>query len=129
MRHVSPTRIALSVIVIVTVLSGCSAVRRGAAPETTSLLTQAGFKVIQADTPERVAKLKTLPAYKIIPWKRKSGGTVYAYADPDQCKCVYVGSPKQYATYRQLLRTELAAESEAAFEPAEFSDSTIEAGG
>jgi hypothetical protein len=90
---------------------------------------QAGFKILQADTPERIAKLKTLPAYKVVPWKRKSGGTVYAYADPDQCKCVYVGSPKQYAHYRQLMGTELAAEGEAAFEPEEFSDSTIESGG
>jgi uncharacterized protein YceK len=123
------TRIVLSIMVIVTVLSGCAAVRRGAAPETTNLLTQAGFKILQADTPERIAKLKTLPAYKVVPWKRKSGGTVYAYADPDQCKCVYVGSPRQYAQYRQLLGAELAAESEAAIEPEEFSDSTIEAGG
>ena len=133
MRPGYRTRIALSAMVIMTVLSGCAAVRRGAAPETTSLLMQAGFKILQADTPERIAKLKTLPAYKVVPWKRKSGGTVYDYADPDQCKCVYVGSPKQYARYRQLLSAEqaaeIAAQERAEFEPEEFSDSTIEEGG
>jgi hypothetical protein len=123
----------LSAVAIVTVLGGCTAMRRDRASDTTSLLTQAGFKVIQADTQERMEKLKTVPAYKVIPWKRKTGGTVYAYADPD-CKCVYVGSPKQYASYKQLLSAEqaarIAAEEKAELEePEEFSDSTIESGG
>lgn len=134
MRHSLLTRFALAAVAIVTVLGGCTAMRRDRAAETTSLLTQAGFKVLKADTPERVAKLNTLTPYKVVPWKRKSGGTVYAYAEPDSCKCVYVGSPKQYATFRQLLSAEQKAEiaaQEAAWsaEPEEFSDSTIEAGG
>jgi len=129
----SLTKIVLSAVAIVTVLGGCTAMRRDRASETTSLLTQAGFKVLQADTPERMAKLNTLTPYKVIPWKRKSGGTVYAYAEPDLCKCVYVGSPKQYAQYRQLLsaeqRAQIAAQEKSEFEPQEFSDSTIEEGG
>lgn len=133
MERSSLTRIALSAVVIVAVLGGCTAMRRDRAAETTSLLTQAGFKVIKADTPERMAKLSTLTPYKVIPWKRKSGGTVYAYADPDPCKCVYVGSPKQYASYKQLLSAEqaaqIAAQERAEVEPQEFSDSTIEEGG
>lgn len=134
MGHSSLTRMALAAVVIVTVLGGCAAMRRDRAPETTSLLTQAGFKVLKADTPERMAKLSTLTPYKVVPWKRKSGGTVYAYAEPDSCKCVYVGSPKQYAKYRQLLSAEqtaeIAAQQEAwSAEPEEFSDSTIEEGG
>jgi hypothetical protein len=130
MGHSSPTKIVLSAVAIVTVLGGCGAMRRDQAAETTSLLTQAGFKVLKADTPERMAKLNTLPAYKVIPWKRKSGDTVYAYAEPDPCKCVYVGSPTQYAKYRQLLSAEQAAQiavqEKAESEPEEFSDSTIE---
>ena len=133
MRHSSLAEIGLLVVVMVTVLGGCTAMRRDQAADTKSLLTQAGFKVIPADTPERMAKLKTVPAYKVIPWQRKSGGTVYAYADPDSCKCVYVGSPKQYANYKQMLSAEQAAdiaaqEKAASNEPEEFSDSTIEAG-
>ena len=106
--------------------------RANQADETTGLLTQAGFKVLKADTPAKMAKLNTLTPYKVIPWTRKSGGTVYAYAEPDSCKCVYVGSPKQYAQYRQLLSAEqaarIAAQPQAEFEPDEFSDSTIEGG-
>jgi hypothetical protein len=127
----SLTRVALAAVMIVTVLGGCTAMRRDRAPETTSLLTQAGFKALPADTPARQAKLQTLTPYKVVPWKRKTGGTVYAYAEPDLCKCVYVGSPGQYATYRQLLSAQqqaeiLAQEQAEANEPEEFSDATIE---
>ena len=133
MGHASWTRIGLSAIVIVAVsiMGGCTAIRRDRAPETTSLLTQAGFKVLKADTPGRVARLNTLTPYKVVPWKRKSGGMVYAYAEPDRCQCVYVGTRSQYATYKQLLSAEQAAEiaaQEEAWEsePTEFSDATIE---
>jgi hypothetical protein len=131
MNHPSSTSVALVAVVIAIMMGGCTAMRRDRAAETTSLLTQAGFKVLPADTPARVAKLNTLTPYKVVPWKRKAGGTVYAYAEPDRCKCVYVGSPKQYAKYRQLLSTEQAAEIAAqeeawSAEPEEFSDSTIE---
>ena len=133
MGHASWTRIGLSAVVIVAVsiMGGCTAIRRDRAPETTSLLTQAGFKVLKADSPERVARLNTLTPYKVVPWKRKSGGMVYAYAEPDRCQCVYVGSRSQYATYKQLLSAEQAAEiaaQEEAWEsePTEFSDATIE---
>ena len=56
---------------------------------------------------------------------------VYAYAEPDRCQCVYVGTRSQYATYKQLLSAEQAAEiaaQEEAWEsePTEFSDATIE---
>jgi hypothetical protein len=133
MRHPASSRVALAAVVIAIALGGCTAMRRDRAAETTSLLTQAGFKVLPANTPERVAKLNTLTPYKVVPWKRKTGGTVYAYAEPDRCKCVYVGSPKQYARYRQLLSAEQAAEIAAqqeawSAEPEEFSDATIEGG-
>jgi hypothetical protein len=132
MGRSSLTRIVLSAVAIVTVLGGCAAVRRDQAAETTSLLTQAGFKLLKADTPERMAKLNALTPYKVIPWKRKSGGTVYAYADPDPCQCVFVGSPKQYDRYLQLLGAEQAALTRAVeaaeSEPQEFSESTIEEG-
>ena len=110
MRQSPLARIALSAVMIATALGGCTAIRRDRAPETTSLLIQAGFKTLPADTPERMAKLKALTPYKVVQWTRKSGATAYAYADPDLCKCVYVGSPKQYAKYGQLLSAQEAAE-------------------
>lgn len=97
----------------------------------TALLTQAGFKALPADTPSRQSALKTLTPYKVVPWKRKSGAVVYAYAEPDLCKCVYVGSARQYTTFRELLTAEeqadiLSQEQAWEDEPTEFSDATIE---
>ena len=133
MRHRWVTAIALAVLTTAAALAGCTAMRRDRAPETTRLLTQAGFKRLPADTPAKVARLNTLTPYKIVPWTRKSGATVYAYAAPDLCTCVYVGSPKQYAKFKELLSAEeaaeIAAQEKAEFEPHEFSEYTIEEGG
>jgi len=126
MESRSATRIALAAVVFTTALSGCATARREQASETTTLLTQAGFTVIKADTPERLAKLKTITPYKVVRWNRKNGKVVYVYAEPDSCVCVYAGSSEQYAKYRQLLATqreaERVAEEQAADEPREFSD-------
>jgi len=132
-KHSSATAMMLTGVLLPMMLIGCAAVRRNQAAETTALLTQAGFKLIKADTPERMAKLNALTPYKVIPWKRKSGGTVYAYADPDPCQCVFVGSRKQYDAFLELLSAEQTAQLKAIeaeeSEPQEFSESTIEEGG
>ena len=124
MRQSAPTRIVLWALVIAMALGGCAtALGRISAPDARRLLAQAGFTVRQADTPERMAKLKTLPAYKVIPWTRPDRTIVYAYADPDGCKCVYVGNAQQYATYQQLVaaeRMELDQETETGPMPSEW---------
>jgi hypothetical protein len=130
MRPSALTALALCALVVVAALGGCTAIRRDRAPETTKLLTQAGFKTLPADTPAKMARLNALTPYTVVPWTRKSGVTVHAYADPDMCKCVYVGSAKQYATYKRLLSAEeaaeIAAQEKAEFEPHEFSEYTLE---
>jgi len=130
MGHSSWRRAALVAAVAAMAFGGCTAIRRSDAPQTTPFLIQAGFKAVPADTPEKMAKLKTLTPYKVVPWTRKSGALVYAYAEPDLCKCVYGGSPKQYAKYRQLVsaeeKAEIDAQVKAESEPPEFSEYTIE---
>jgi len=132
MRRTRAVVLVLFAVAMAGAPSGCTAIRRDEAPQTTSLLTQAGFKTLYADTPAKVAKLNALTPYKIVPWTRKSGARVYAYADPGPCRCVYVGSPKQYAQYQKLLSAqeaaEIAAEVKAESEPPEFSEYTIEEG-
>ncbi len=124
MGHSAPTRIVLWVLVVAMGLGGCAtALGRMSAPDARRLLAQAGFTVRQADTPARMAKLKTLPAYKVMPWTRPDGTVVYGYADPDGCKCVYVGNAQQYATYQQLVaaeRMELDRETETGPMPSEW---------
>jgi hypothetical protein len=66
----------------------------------TDMLTAAGFKLVNADTPKKQELLKTLPAGKLsmITWK---GKTFYVQpaATPNQA---YVGTPAEYQTYQQL---------------------------
>ena len=105
-----------------TLLRACFAVALAAAPlvltagcETTAQSVQKqetnlaalGFVARPADTPVREAMLKTLPPQKFL---RRTRGTKvnYIYADPLDCNCLYVGSPKAYAQYRQLQRLSVA---------------------
>jgi hypothetical protein len=62
-------------------------------------LAAAGFVVRPANTPERVAMLKRLPAHQFV--QRVNGDTVhYVYADPLVCSCLYVGTQQAYNQYK-----------------------------
>jgi hypothetical protein len=68
---------------------------------TEQLLAAAGFEMKLADTPEKLANLNTLtPRRTLIPQERDNR-LYYAYADPDLCKCLYVGTSTQYERARQ----------------------------
>ncbi len=91
-------RLAL-VIVLSLELGACGL----AVSNTEYLLSEAGFRKIPADTPQRAEHLQTVAAHKLI--RRKSDGRAYyVYADPDYCQCMYVGSESAYATYKTLVR-------------------------
>ncbi len=79
------------------------------------MLSAAGFKMVPADTSQREAHLKSLPADKITPVQRE--GTVY-YTFPDPKKNVlYVGQEQQYQQYRNLrLQKQMADEQLSAAE-------------
>ncbi len=79
-------------------LAGCASV---GAQEKEGQLSAAGFVRLQADTPERVAKLQALPQNAIVFAQRKMG-PVYIYADAAGCNCAFVGSPAAYQQYQQI---------------------------
>ena len=63
------------------------------------MLAAAGFQ-------RRPEELRSLPPQQIV--SRTKGGKVeYAYADPDICGCVYVGSDSEYSEYERL-KTQIA---------------------
>lgn len=64
-----------------------------------NLFTASGFTVRHADTQEKLELLRTFPADKLAV-RRKGGKTYYVYADPNGCRCAYVGTPEAYAAYR-----------------------------
>ena len=68
--------------------------------ERENMLSAAGFKMVPANTPEREAHLKSLPADKITPVQRE-GTTYYTFPDPKN-NVLYVGREQQYQEYRKL---------------------------
>ena len=71
--------------------------------KTEDLLSQAGFKKVAADTPQKVAHMQTLPDHRLVARTYK-GNKYYVYSDPDGCKCIYVGNPAQYQSYQSIAR-------------------------
>ncbi len=82
-------------------VGGCSIFRGREAESTDRLLAAAGFQMVPADTPEKVAQLKAQKPVKLIA-RTKDGKQVYTYADPYDCHCMWVGGPEQYAKYQRI---------------------------
>lgn len=63
---------------------------------TEQLLAAAGFQKKVADSPEKLAHLETLTPVRKLVAHRRDGHRYYVYADPEMCKCLYVGTAAQY---------------------------------
>jgi hypothetical protein len=90
-----------TLLILVGALGGCAAIERQEAADTEKLLAASGFRMIPADSAERQQDLASMPPREIVT-HRQGAKTVYAYADAQNCRCLYVGGPKAYAKYRQL---------------------------
>ena len=82
-------------------MSGCASIRGHEASSTEQLLTAAGFQIQRADTPARMHDLETLSPLTVTAQSVHDTVT-YTYADPDRCRCLYIGGPNEYAAYRRL---------------------------
>jgi hypothetical protein len=80
----------------------CAAQRRVEAQRSEELLAAAGFRQVQADTPEREAALRRLQPDTVTEVMR-DGRTFYVYPDPDDCHCLYVGGGDQHEEYQKLV--------------------------
>ncbi len=97
-------------LVTLLLLPACTYIEKQEASDTEATLAAAGFVMKPADTPEKMARLKAMPARTIVT-RTKDGAPVYLYADPDFCQCLYAGGPDQYARYQRLaLEKQIAAE-------------------
>ena len=63
---------------------------------TEQLLAAAGFEMKLADTPEKLANLSTMTPRRTLVPEERDNRLYYVYADPDLCKCLYVGTSTQY---------------------------------
>jgi hypothetical protein len=76
-----------------------------------NLLGQAGFRRLPADTPAKVNHLQTLPPRRLV-GRTHQGKKYYVYADPEGCKCLYIGNATEYQSYRHLVREQKVATEE-----------------
>jgi hypothetical protein len=100
---------ALSILIIT--LAGCTTLRNKRAVNTEEVLYKAGFQMKPADTPEKLAHLKTLPQRKIVPHVQK-GNPRYSYADAEGCKCLYLGDRDAFQSFQHILLEKDVAEHE-----------------
>ena len=101
--------IALAGVVIA--LGGCATIRRHATLDTEQVLAAAGFVMKLGDTPEKLASLQALKPRTLLPQER-GGQLYYVYADPEACRCLYVGTESQYQEYQRLVLAQRRADEE-----------------
>ena len=82
-------------------LSSCAMMEAQQTKDTEQLLTAAGFKMKLADTPAKMAHLKTLSQHKIVP-HQKNGAVYYIYADAANCQCFFWGQEQSYQNFMLL---------------------------
>ena len=98
----------IAVVGLVLAMSACAAATR----RTESMLTQAGFRQIPADSPQKMAHLKTLPQRQLVA-RTHQGQKYYVFADAEGCKCLYVGRDQQYQSFQRQAREARVAEDQA----------------
>lgn len=65
-------------------------------------LEDVGFVMRPANTPAELQRLKLLPPRTFIA-RTKAGRRYYLYADPDYCKCVFLGDELAMKNYHDLV--------------------------
>ena len=93
-------------------LGGCTAIKKEDAHRKENLLAAAGFQMRLPDTPEKLAKFQAMTPNKLIAHSRPDGTIAYTYADPLECKCLYIGGAPQYARYRELKQQQQVAQAQ-----------------
>jgi hypothetical protein len=101
MRNKTALVYVLLAAVIGIFLVGCATAPSGSStPSQADLLTQAGFKLHTANSPEKMAYIKTLPAKKVVLNQyKKPVYLVCTNSDSNQC---YLGDQAAYDQYKQL---------------------------
>jgi len=103
-------RLGAALVSVVVVMSGCAAMRKSDVDTQEQLLSASGFQMKLADTPDKLAHLQALTSQKLVP-HTKDGKLYYVYADPEFCKCMFVGNEPAYQKYQDLaLKQKLSQE-------------------
>jgi hypothetical protein len=84
--------------VLVVMLAGCAA----QVAQKEDLLAAAGFTYRSANTPQAAAALKALPPHKFV-HQTRNGKSIWIYADPSICGCLYAGDDAAYQRFQQMV--------------------------
>lgn len=101
----------VALVGVLITLGGCATIRRHATLDTEQVLAAAGFLMKAGDTSEKLASLRALPPRMLVPQSRE-GRLYYVYADPETCRCLYVGTEAQYQEYQRLVLAQRRADEE-----------------
>jgi hypothetical protein len=86
-------------------LTGCASLvgqdPNETAQETEPMLEAAGFQRLPADTPQKLAHLKTLTPLQLRRHRTKDGRSQYWWADPYYCQCLFVGDWQAYESLKR----------------------------
>jgi len=90
-------------------LAGCGSIKPPEPPtpeqqaeQVEPMLSAAGFRMLPADTPQRQQQLSSLVPFDVNYYVGKTGTLHYYMADPDYCKCMYIGTEENYQQYEKL---------------------------
>ena len=100
MKQNFPTTLSL-ILLFALVLSGCASMEKNHVMNTEELLSAAGFRMKIADTPEKLAHLKSMQQRTFLTHS-KDGYVYYSYADAEFCKCLYMGTEGNYRDFSHL---------------------------
>ena len=110
-----PTTSLVRIMLIATLaaaLAGCSSASNPLEPQPPTpaqqaeqlepMLSAAGFRMLPADTPQRQQQLASLVPLDVNYYVGKTGTLHYYMADPDYCKCMYIGTEEDYQQYEKM---------------------------
>lgn len=83
------------------IFGACAGLQQNEVSDVEGLLLRAGFTKMPADTPEKLAHLKSLPQHKLI-HHMLNGQKRIMYADAADCVCVFIGDETNLKHYRNL---------------------------
>ena len=104
-------RLAPGLVSALIAIGGCATIRWHKAVETEHALAAAGFVMKLDDRPDKLANLRTQPPRRLVPQER-DGRVYYTYADPDACRCLYVGIEARYQAYQRYTIAKRIADEE-----------------
>ena len=100
-RQNNRLRVWIALTVLGLAVAACATLQENSVTDVEGLLERAGFMKMPADTPQKLAHLKSLPQHRLIHHER-DGKKYVLYADATYCVCVYVGNETQLQHYRNL---------------------------